>query len=190
VSLNEASDERLIHALRTGRGAPFALLFDRYRTGIYNYVLRLVGRQEDAEELTQEVFLRMLRHCTSYRAEGSFRAWLWGIATNAARDRLRRRKTEQAHRNAPPDGAFADPPASATAGPKALALANERARHVRQALLRLSEDERTVVVLRHYEGLKFAEIAAMLHIPEATAKSRMRYAFEKLERMLKPLMSA
>jgi len=188
VKLNPAPDEQLIRALCSGRGAAFAVLFARHRLGLYNYVLRLCGRSHDAEELTQEAFLRMLRHCRTFRGDSTLKTWLWAIATNMARDRLRRRKADRQHRD--PSEILDNRPANPSSEPEAAALSTERARQVRHALMQLPEDERIVVVLRHYEGMKFAQIAGMLDIPESTAKSRMRYAFEKLERILKPLMSS
>lgn len=186
--MNEPSvpDEELASELARGDGEPFAILFDRHRRGVYNYVLRLCGRRHDAEEITQDVFMRMLKHCRAFRGESRFKSWLWTIATNACRDHLRKRRTKQKHK--PQMRATEETLADNSTQPEARALTEERAQHVRQALLELSDDERAVVVLRHYENMKFAEIARMLDIPLSTAKSRMRYAFEKLERSLKPLM--
>ena len=71
MKLNSAPDEQLVRALGDDHSAAFAVLLARYRRGLYNYVLRLCGRPHDAEELTQEVFLRILRHCGTFRGESS-----------------------------------------------------------------------------------------------------------------------
>jgi RNA polymerase sigma-70 factor (ECF subfamily) len=172
--------------LRRGTGEALGALYERWGARLYNYLVRLVGR-DAAEDLVQETFVRVLRSCRSYDPSREFPGWLYTIATNAARTHLAR--SAPALAGASPLGAsgalsVTDPPENPAGGPVVEAQNSERAEVVRSALMRLDPREREVVVLRHYEGLRFAEIARVTGANLSTVKSRMRYALEKLGRML------
>lgn len=181
-----STDDGLMLGVRRGETQLFAELFRRHRTGVFNYLWRMTGDHHSAEELTQETFLAALRARENYRAQGKFNGWLYSIATNLARNDLARgsrRRVEFATDDT-------EPSAGGDGGtdPVEKLTTDERARAVREALMRLTLEERSVVVLRHYHGMRFAQIAETLAVPEGTAKSRMRYALEKLRRYLEPGM--
>jgi len=174
--------------LELSRGSFGALgaLYERHGGRLYNYLVRLAGR-DAAEDLVQETFARVLKSRKSFDRSGNFTGWLYAIATNAARTHLARSAAAEsrvASFAAASTGPATDPPATDCAGPLGAASDAERARWVRAALERLGTGEREVVLLRHYEGLKFGRIAEITGANLSTVKSRMRHALEKLERML------
>ena len=178
------SDDALMLSVQRGQAGLFAEIFRRYRDPVYNYLRRMTGDDDRAQELTQEVFLHALRASRTYKADGRFRAWLYRIATNLARTEHARKTTETdgLERLRHEASGFHDDGGRLGDGLET----DERKAIVHEALMRLSERERSVVVLRHYQDMKFREIAEVLDLNEATVKSRMRYALEKLSRHLAP----
>jgi RNA polymerase sigma-70 factor (ECF subfamily) len=168
----------------------FARLVERWQKPIQRLCLRMLGDVHRAEDLTQEAFVRVFARRKDYEPVGRFSTFLWRIALNLCYDELRkinRRGESSLEDNADERGELhfmAD-----GAAPDLRLVEDERAETVRRALLQLPEPYRVVVVLRHYEGLKFREIGEVLDIPEGTVKSRMVEALNQLSRALKPLMS-
>jgi len=163
----------------------FAQLVRRWESPIRNLCVRMTGDLHKGQDLTQEAFVRVFEKRSQYQPDAKFSTWLWRIALNLCYDEQRRikRRGETALENEEGE-AIVEPVADAS-GPADQAEAGERAEMVRRALVRLPETYRTVLVLRHYEGLKFREIADVLDIPEGTVKSRMVEALEQMERLLK-----
>ncbi len=170
-------DRALVDRVRAGgvdgRQA-FGEVVDRYGERLASYLARMVGTHGPIADLTQETFLKAYRGLASYDDQRSFAGWLFGIATNLAHDHARR----AAVRRTDPLPDRADDPERDPAG---LAAGAERTQRVRRALLDLPEPQREVVLLHVYETMSYAEIGTALGIPEATARSRMRYALERLE---------
>ena len=169
----------------------FALLVRRWEGPIQRLCLRMTGDAHRGEDLTQETFVRVFAKRKDYQPNGKFSTWLWRIALNLCYDELRRRQRREEFSL---DDAGGEPLAvmEAVAAPepapdKSLAQ-RERGELVRRALMRLPESYRVVLVLRHYEDLKFREIAEVLGVPEGTVKSRMAEALTQMGRMLKPMM--
>jgi RNA polymerase sigma-70 factor (ECF subfamily) len=148
----------------------------------------MTGDLHRAEDLTQTVFVRVFARRRDWEPTGRFSTFLWRIALNLCRDDLRRnRRRGECSLEALDEetgGGLELLPADEPA-PDEQAEARERSEMVRDALLRLAPHYREVVVLRHYEGLKFHEIGQVLEIPEGTAKSRMAEALTQLSRILK-----
>jgi RNA polymerase sigma-70 factor (ECF subfamily) len=144
----------------------------------------MTGDLHRGEDLAQEAFLRVFTRRQDYQPRGKFSTWLWQIALNLCRDdaRYQRRHPvsswETTEREA--DEAVAMEPESRQASPDTDVARLEQAEIVRKALQQLDEPFRAVVILRHYEGLKFAEIAEILGIPEGTVKSRLTEALNRL----------
>jgi RNA polymerase sigma-70 factor, ECF subfamily len=168
----------------------FARLVQRWQGPIQRLCIKMLGDAHRAEDLTQEAFTRVFARRKDYQPAGRFSTFLWRIALNLCYDELRkikRRGESSLEGNADERGEIefvAD-----TAGPDLQVVREERAEHVRRALLQVPEPYRVVVILRHYEGLKFREISEVLDIPEGTVKSRMVEALNQLSRLLKPLMN-
>ena len=169
----------------------FAELVRRWEEPLRRLGMRMLGDTHGAEDVAQEAFARVFSHRRDFDPAARFSTWLWRIAVNLCRDELRRRgrKAEvplptQGPGDAETEGLVLEGPGEPT--PAEAAEAVERADAVRQVLMRLPEPYRVVVALRHYEGLKFQEIAAVLDIPEGTVKSRMAEALDRMETMLRP----
>lgn len=171
--------------------AAFAQLVERWERPIQRLCTRMTGDLHRAEDLAQEAFARVFARRRDYEPGGRFSTWLWRIAVNLCHDELRRRKRRP---ELSLDGDDSDEPERGERSlpdpglsPAEFTEKLEQAEQVREALLRLPDPLRTVVILRHYEGLKFGEIAEVLGIPEGTVKSRMFEALSRLAVFLRSL---
>ena len=167
----------------------FARLVERWQQPIQRLCVRMLGDAHRAEDLTQEAFAKVFARRKDYEPVGRFSTFLWRIALNLCYDELR--KINRRGESSLEDGADEHGElhfAAESIGPDLQVVQDERAETVRRALLQLPEPYRVVVVLRHYEGLKFREIGEVLDIPEGTVKSRMVEALNQLSRALKPLV--
>jgi RNA polymerase sigma-70 factor (ECF subfamily) len=169
----------------------FARLVERWEEPIQRLCTRITGDPHRAEDLTQETFARIYARRADYRAGARFSTWLWRIALNLCYDDLRRtRRRGETALEPEPDDATAPILATPAAAPDDASLARETGDLVRAALQRLPEPLRSVLVLRHYEDLKFREIAEVLGIPEGTVKSRTVEALTRLGALLRPALAA
>ena len=175
--------DELIRGLQAGRPEAFERLVREYGDRIYRFVKRLAG-ERPAEDLTQEVFLRVHRSVDSYRPEGRFDSWLFTIANNLCIDHARRRKPEASLGDL--DGDLAPERfAAETRGPLDQMEEDERRRALLKAVERLPFEQRQVFLLREEAGMSFREIAEMTGCPLNTALGRMHYAMESLRKSLK-----
>jgi RNA polymerase sigma-70 factor, ECF subfamily len=179
------SDDDIMRDAAGANPAAFAEVFSRHHGRIYGYLLKLTGTSDGAGDLAQETFLLAFRSRATYQARGCLEAWLYRIATNLARARFSKRGREPVSLDAFESDARAHEPAVEHVPSTAMEEADMR-EIVKEALGRLPEEERAVVVLRHFQGMKFREVAESLGITESTAKSRMRYAMDKLANVLRP----
>lgn len=185
----EPTDEDLMLAYARGRAAAFETLFERHRRRLFTYLLHQTGSQPEAEDLLQEVFLRLIRRRRNYVRTGSFRSWLYAIAHNALTDDRRRRSVRERARagaTETEDDRMKEylKPGGGELNPVAASQRLELRERIEAALLRLPEAQREVFLLRERAGLGFAHIAEATGCGLATAKSRMRYALENLRRHL------
>ncbi len=184
-SLFAISDEQAMWRVQMqGDTEAFAILVERWEGPIQNLCARMLGDAHRGEDLAQEAFARVFAKRKEYEARGRFSTFLWRVALNLCYDELRRRERR---RETPLDGGFEDGEighASDELPPDASLAREETAGRVRGALMEISETYRSVLVLRHYEDLKFREIAEVLGIPEGTVKSRMAEGLSQLARLL------
>lgn len=157
-------------ALRGDRAA-FGQLMHRYTGAVYNLAYRMLGNAEDAEDASQEIFLRAYTRLSSFDRTRKFSTWLLSIGSNYCIDRLRRRKFAWLTLD---DAAYALP--SAEPGPERSALRHERRERVQQALGQLPEHYRLVTVLRYWHDLSYQEIEQVTGLPESTIKTRLHRA--------------
>jgi RNA polymerase sigma-70 factor, ECF subfamily len=191
-SLFASADEQAMWRVRTDDdAAAFAGLVERWQRPIQSLCTRMTGDAHRGEDLAQETFARLFARRKQYEPTGKFSTFLWRMALNLCYDELRRckRRGELSLDRTDDDGSGAHDPPADEPGPDARLVENERAAAVRDALLRLGEPYRVVVVLRHYEGLKFREIGDVLGIPEGTVKSRMCEALTQLSELLHPILT-
>jgi len=170
----------------------FAQLVRRWEGPIQRLCARMTGDVQRGEDLAQDTFARVFAKRKDYQPSGKFSTWLWRIALNLCYDELRRRQRRE---ESSLDGMCGEAVATLEAfvapepSPDKSLVDQERSELVRSALMQLSETYRTVLVLRHYENLKFREIAGVLDVPEGTVKSRMAEALTQMGRLLKPILA-
>lgn len=188
---DQTRDQDLIEAYLRGDPKAFGTLFQRHKRGIYLLVQQHFPNPEKAEEVFQEVFMKILERLERFQASGSFRAWIYTLCRNHCIDRLR----YYGRRPEYPESSFGDPedgqPGAISKEPSPLAPADERAygrelsEQIRKALQKLPEDQRETFLLKELGGLTFEEIGQAMGVSVNTVKSRMRYALEHLRRILK-----
>jgi RNA polymerase sigma-70 factor (ECF subfamily) len=187
TSLSE-EDARLRRGLRAGIESAYEELLTRYQQPIYGIVYRLLGDQNDACDVVQEIFLKVFRSVHSFKERSSLRTWIYRIAVNEAHNHRRwfsrHRKREVAIDRE--DGEYGTFEIAPDPGPSPFDVALDRETHVliERALEEISPVFRTVVILRDIEGLGYEEIADILQISLGTVKSRILRGREALRRVL------
>lgn len=182
------SDEELALAVQSGDTDSLGLLVARWEQPLFRFAYRLLERHEDARDVCQETFLRILRRSERFRKGARFSTWMYQIALNLCRDHLRRRRRWRWISIDAPDRDGGDRApreiAHEDADPARTLERRERREAVARALASLSPEQREVLVLKEFEGLKFREIADILGCPESTVKSRMYYGLSALRTAL------
>jgi RNA polymerase sigma-70 factor (ECF subfamily) len=158
-----------VEAARTGDLAAFELLMRQHERLVLVTALRLLGDLEDAQDASQEVFLRLYRNLNRVGASGNLAGWLYRVTVNVCHDAQRKRRVP-----APVEDAAGL--AAPTADPQRAAVETERRRALEMSLRMLSERERAVLVLRDLEGLSTQEVARVLGTTEATVRSQISKA--------------
>jgi RNA polymerase sigma-70 factor (ECF subfamily) len=176
------SDEELVEAFQRGDRSAFDTLIQRWDRKIQGAIYRVMGSDEEARDLCQEAFLRAFRGLGTFKREARFSSWLYQIALNVCRDRLRRRKGRT---QVSLDELEGDP-AVIVKGPTALDLVErgDLARAVALAMESLPPEQREVVILKEYQGLTFPEIADVLDVPVSTVKTRLYRGLDLLRHRL------
>jgi RNA polymerase sigma-70 factor (ECF subfamily) len=187
--LADPADEWLLSAYRDGDAAAFETLLGRYRGPLFNVVLRSVRDRGRAEEIYQDVWMKVIERAEDFRGDAKFSTWLYTIARNLCIDHQRKMKFRRhASLDQPVPGSEQAWAAEATnPGPSTEALAAGRImqNRIERAVQALPDEQREVFLLRQLQGLAFDEIAAVVGAPANTVKSRMRYALERLQRSLR-----
>ena len=172
------TDPELITRFQSGQVAAFNTLVQRWECPIFNFILRYAGNKDDAHDLCQQTFIRAYKNLKRLRDPDKFTSWIYQIALNACRDGSRRRKfisldTQQEF----------DPIADTAPHPDALAHNQSVKTLLNRALQDLPEEQRVVIIMKEYQGLKFTEIAETLKVPINTVKSRMYYGLSTLKKI-------
>ncbi|MEI6521675.1 MAG: sigma-70 family RNA polymerase sigma factor [bacterium] len=182
-----ADDARIIDRINSGDTGAFRLLYDRYHQKIYRTVYRMLNSADDAADVTQDIFVRAFERLNSLKDGQAFQAWLMQLAVNMVRDKLRRFIWPTFSLTTTDDDTEIDMPDNLP-GPQQIAENNDLSQHVQQALMKLSPDHRTVIILHHLEGMSLEEIAVILKTPTGTLKSRLARARVQLRDLLKDLI--
>ena len=186
--MSQNSNVTTVQAIQSQRrqSLAFAEVFREYRHPIYNYLLRMTQNQAEAEDLTQETFVRAHRSLSTFRGEASLSTWLYRIATNVSLDHFRRRTTRQARTALPLENIEfdEDQDSDMPSSPEQQAACSEMSACVQAFVQRLPPDHRTVLVLKELQGLKNREIAEVLDCSLATVKIRLHRARTKLRETL------
>lgn len=188
----DTTDEVLLERYVKGDVRAFEVLLARHRGAVYAFLMRSVRDPAVAEDLFQETFLRVVQRSDQFTGQSRFTTWLYTIARNLTVDHARRmRHRRHASLDAPVHGGdsgdsrvLGDGVAGPDRGADRAAIEAQAKETLRIALDALPDEQREVFHLRQVDGLAFADIASILGIPENTAKSRMRYALERLQQAL------
>jgi RNA polymerase sigma-70 factor (ECF subfamily) len=162
-----------MEAVRNGDLAKLGILFERHHRALFDFLVRMTGSSSTAEDLVQDVFVRVLKYRGTWRGEGRFDTWLFRIARNARADYFRTR---------PPNAPFdeADEYPSHALLPGDLLARNRDVAQLQRALMLLREDKRELIVLARYRGMKLEAIADLLGIEVGTVKVRIHRAVKEL----------
>ncbi len=179
-----------MEAYQHGDTRAFELLLKRHQRPVFNFIYRQVGIEPVAEELLQEVFLRIIKGAARYQRKAKFTTWMYTIARNICVDQSRRAKHRQAASLDAPLGQGGDggtlkdvlPNDGPAVDRQAIGL--ELQKRIKEAIDSLNDEQREVFLMREYLNLPFKEIAEITGCPENTIKSRMRYALEHLRKQL------
>ena len=180
--MDEAPSARLIADCLAGDEHAIEILVRQYEADVFRLALSIVGDTAEANEITQETFIAMLRSLHSYEERKSFKAWLYTIALNHSRSHLRRRKSLERLRDAL--SVLFRVETQKLLSPEDAVIRNEQERVLWEQLNSMDERFRTVVVLRYFHDLSIAEISEILSVNEGTIHSRLHTARERLKQAL------
>lgn len=174
----------LVKCAQKGDERAFRTLVERYQQYVYTLALRMLASPQDAEDAAQEVFLSAWRGLPNFRMESKFSTWLYRLTIHASTDLLRKRsKTEG-------QVSMEEEPVAAVVADTAPTLEEEaerreRQRALQQTIMELTEDHRTILLLREVEGLDYREIGEVLHLSSGTVRSRLARARRELGKKLR-----
>lgn len=184
------TDAQLIEKFLAGDVNAFNTLVRRWEKNIYNFLLRQAGKPEEAKDLCQEAFIRAYRSLKQLRDPQKFSTWMYRIALNVCRDEMKkrqRRKTfslngfDEHGEDSPNPGLKMEK--NASTDPHIAAQNRDVKALLNRALQSIPEEQRVVIIMKEYQGLKFSEIAETLGISINTAKSRMYYGLSALKKV-------
>lgn len=186
------TDAQLIERFQRGDMQAFNTLVWRWEKRLYNFVLRYVGDREEAKDICQKTFIQMYRKGKQLRESSRFSTWLYTIAVNLCRDEVKRKSRRgllsldalQDNQNGH-DQRLPEMTADRDDHPEKSACNHNLNEILCRALQKIPQEQRAVIVMKEYEGLKFHEIADILGTSISTAKSRMYYGLHALKKVLK-----
>lgn len=193
----ELTDRAAVDDVLAGKHESFRVLVDRHGRKVFGLAYRMMGNEQDADEVVQETFLRCFRRLDSFESRSSFSTWLYRIASNCALDLLQKRKQDRVHlvesdaqvNELNPEERAIDY-ATPQPGPERMLLSAELRERVAGAMKRLTAVERTAFVLRHFEGQSIQEIGAVLKVKDEAVKNTIFRAVKKMRNELEPLVTA
>ena len=187
AAYSRLDDEALLQRLSYRDLEAFRSLYDRYGDLVYSAVLRIVRDVHIAQDMVQEVFLRIWRRPESYVAQrGRFSTWLISVARNRAVDEVRARSRRYRHETASPEQQERELPSSDDNDPALTAELADQRQLIIKALVELPLEQRRVIELAYFGGLTQQEIAQQLSQPLGTVKTRIRLGMQKLRTALTP----
>jgi RNA polymerase sigma-70 factor (ECF subfamily) len=182
MQLHEQPDSELVRQIQSGDAAAFDELMRRYKHPVVNFVFRMLGNAGDADDVAQDVFVRVYQKLDTYRPETKFSTWLFALARNAAIDHLRWRARH------PTESIESAPEISTTSGTAEAVNAREIGALISAAVAKLPEDQRTALVLSEYQGMSHAEVGAIMRCSAKSVESRLYRAKQTLREGLRPLL--
>jgi RNA polymerase sigma-70 factor (ECF subfamily) len=184
VYLRDWTDEELVDSVLEGNIIHFDTLIERWQKPLFNFVLRFLNSEEEARDACQDAFVNAYRNLSKFKKESKFSSWLFKIAINRCNTLLRKRQRWRMFFEPTGDTEYADSVVDER-NAEQMVEREQIYRRIRRAVAQLPPEQRAVLLLKTYEGLKFNEISEMLACPVSTVKSRMYYALDGLRRALK-----
>jgi RNA polymerase sigma-70 factor (ECF subfamily) len=179
-------DLNLVERCLSGDEAAWEALVRTHTRRVYGFCYRFTGKDSEAQDLTQEVFLRVFRSLKSYRSgDGAFATWLARLSRNLLIDHYRRTRQDRSTESIEEQLPMIEERAATSARPEGLLAGREASEMLQAALQRLSPDLREAVILRDLQELEYREIAEVLKVPEGTVKSRLNRGRAELARVLR-----
>jgi len=179
-------DFNLVERCLSGDEAAWEALVRTHTRRVYGFCYRFTGKDSEAQDLTQEVFLRVFRSLKSYRSdEGAFATWLARLSRNLLIDHYRRSRQDRSTDSIEEQLPMIEERAATSARPEGLLAGREASEILQGALQRLSPDLREAVILRDLQEMEYREIADVLKVPEGTVKSRLNRGRAELARVLR-----
>ena len=182
------TDSNLINQAKAGDSKAYDKLLKKYKNSVYNLVIRMVRNSHEAEDLTQEAFIKAFNSLSSFNEEFAFSTWLYKIATNNCIDFFRKRKLQTYSLDKPiqyKDSEIQHEIPDPDLTPEKSIEASERSIIIRDAINNLPEKYRKAIELRHSEEKSYEEISDILRLPLGTVKARIFRAREMLNKALK-----
>lgn len=182
----EEKDENLVKRYLHGDEKALEILIKRYLKAVYNFVYYYTKNASDAEDITQDVFIRVWKKIKKFDQRKNFKSWLFGIARNAAIDFIRQKKAVPFSSFETGEGQnyFTETVRDVASLPDEVMLKNDLTSFLAPAVDKLSADDQEIIQLRHDDDLTFREIAQKLQAPLNTVKSRYRRALIFLKKLL------
>jgi len=180
-------DLKIIESCLLGNTQMFSRLIDNYKNMVYNLAYRMSNNFQEAEDISQEAFLRAFQSLTRFNSSYKFSTWLYQITLNIIRDKFKRKEIDEVSLDTPietDDSEFYLQPADLTNNPEQIITRQGDARAIQKAILSLPLKYREVIVLRHLQDLSYIEITNILKLPTGTVKVRLYRAREQLKRIL------
>lgn len=178
--MTHLSDQELMRLIQAGDVSPAAEIFDRYSSRIYNFAYRFLRNSEAAEDATQEVFVKMLKHANQFHGDAKLSTWLFSITANWCRDYLR--KSDNKAKEA--EEVLYSIPAPSELAPDRNLERRQDEQMIQKALSALTPEQREAILLSRYQGLSYAEIAQISGCSEGAVKTRVFRAMETLKKAL------
>ncbi len=173
----ERSDEQLMAAVAADHIEAFEILVSRHQNRVYRMALQMLGNEEDAWDVSQEIFIKVYHARASYTEEAKFTTWLYRIANNAVIDRIRQLKRLARFQSV--EDSYGEPAAESRDAHDELAL-EEMGQSMSHALMALSERQRGMVIMKYYEGFSVKEIADVFECADGTVKATLFQAIRNL----------
>jgi len=178
--MKHLNDQELMRIVQSGDYSPASEIYDRYSGRIYNFAFRFLKNSEAAEDATQEVFVKMLKHANQFHGDAKLSTWLFSITANWCRDYLRKADNKSKES----DDVLISLPAPSELAPDRNLERRESERRVQRALQSLTAEQREAILLSRYQGLSYAEIAQIAGCSEGAVKTRVFRAMETLKKIL------
>lgn len=173
-------DSALVEQVQQGNTGAFNVLVERWQTKIYRFAFQFFADGDEASEITQKTFIKVYQKLDTLDEPGKFSSWIYRVANNLCLDELKRAGRRK---SSPLEAWVEQVEGSQTPGTKL--ETKELSEVLQKAMLTLPDEQRVVIILKEYEGMKFREIAEILEESENTIKSRMYYGLKSLRRVLK-----